>query len=134
MNWIVAASALFAVLVAGVSSYWMKLQITRQEIKLVGMERVIKTMMKSHENTQHQLVELHAANQSLVTQLTLLATSVDQTAMRQTQIETLDPENKLYTRAVKMVELGADLNEVMRECELPKAEAELLFTLHGKSA
>ncbi len=41
-----------------------------------------------------------------------------------------DPDAKLYSRAVKMVELGADLDEVIRECELPRAEAELLFSLH----
>ena len=37
-------------------------------------------------------------------------------------------------RAAKMVELGADLDEVMNECELPKAEAELLISLRkGRS-
>ena len=41
-----------------------------------------------------------------------------------------DPEAKIYSRAVKMVGLGADLEEVIRECELPRAEAELLFSLH----
>jgi len=41
-----------------------------------------------------------------------------------------DPDAKIYSRAVKMVELGADLEEVIRECELPRAEAELLFSLH----
>ena len=29
-------------------------------------------------------------------------------------------------------QLGADLDEVIRECELPRAEAELLFSLHKK--
>ena len=41
-----------------------------------------------------------------------------------------DPDAKIYSRAVKMVELGADLDEVKRECELPRAAAELLFSLH----
>ncbi|PCC13393.1 DUF2802 domain-containing protein [Pseudoalteromonas sp. JB197] len=41
-----------------------------------------------------------------------------------------DPDARIYSRAVKMVELGADLDEVIRECELPRAEAELLFSLH----
>ena len=41
-----------------------------------------------------------------------------------------DPDAKIYSRAVKMVELGADLDEVIRECELPRAEAELLFSIH----
>jgi len=40
------------------------------------------------------------------------------------------PENKLYSRAVKMVELGAGIEEIMQECELPEAEAELLLSLH----
>ena len=43
-----------------------------------------------------------------------------------------DPDAKIYSRAVKMVELGADLDEVIRECELPRAEAELLFSLHKR--
>lgn len=43
-----------------------------------------------------------------------------------------DPDAKIYSRAVKMVGLGADLDEVIRECELPRAEAELLFSLHKK--
>lgn len=41
-----------------------------------------------------------------------------------------DPDSKMYSRAVKMVELGAQLDEVMKECELPRAEAELLLSLH----
>lgn len=41
-----------------------------------------------------------------------------------------DPDAKIYSRAVKMVDLGAELEEIMRECELPRAEAELLFSLH----
>ena len=41
-----------------------------------------------------------------------------------------DLDSKMYSRAVKMVELGAQLDEVMKECELPRAEAELLLSLH----
>ena len=40
-----------------------------------------------------------------------------------------DADGRLYTRASKMVDLGADLDELMEECDLPKAEAELLLTL-----
>lgn len=40
------------------------------------------------------------------------------------------PEDKLYRRALKMVELGADIEEVITECEIPRAEAELLFSIH----
>lgn len=51
-------------------------------------------------------------------------------AEQQQALSLTDPESKIYTRAMKMVQLGADLEEIMRECELPRAEAELLFNLH----
>ena len=49
-----------------------------------------------------------------------------------TSQEVQDPESRFYTRAVKLVELGATLEEIMRECELPRAEAELLVNFHRK--
>lgn len=43
------------------------------------------------------------------------------------------PEDKLYRRAMKMVELGADIDEIIAECDLPRAEAQLLVDLHHKA-
>ncbi|MDX5407704.1 MAG: DUF2802 domain-containing protein [Chromatiaceae bacterium] len=59
-----------------------------------------------------------------------LSLSLKQLAEKQQAMELTDPESKIYSRAMKMVQLGADLDEIMRECELPRAEAELLFNLH----
>ena len=36
----------------------------------------------------------------------------------QQELTLQDPERRLYSRAAKMVELGADLDEVMSECEV----------------
>ncbi len=63
----------------------------------------------------------------LVCQLQSKAAELDQT---QQTIQSSEPESKIYTRAVKMINLGAGIEEVMRECELPRAEAELLLSLH----
>ena len=43
-----------------------------------------------------------------------------------------DPQSKLYSHAMKMVERGATVDEIIRECELPRGEAELLVSLHSK--
>ena len=59
-----------------------------------------------------------------------LRQDLDELQQQQQVIALSDPESKIYSRAVKMVELGADLEEIIRECELPRAEAELLFNLH----
>lgn len=40
------------------------------------------------------------------------------------------PEDKLYSRAQKLVALGADITEIMRECDIPRAEAEMLLAVH----
>ena len=49
---------------------------------------------------------------------------------KQEELQLIEPDSKLYSRAVKMVELGAKVDEIVRECELPLAEAELLVSLH----
>ena len=54
-------------------------------------------------------------------------------AEQQKSMHLFDPESKIYSRAMKMVHLGASLDEIMLECELPQAEAELLFNLHKQT-
>ncbi|WP_208640356.1 DUF2802 domain-containing protein [Vibrio aquaticus] len=53
---------------------------------------------------------------------------------RITELEQVDSDGRLYSRASKMVQLGADINELIEECELPKAEAELMMSLQKKIA
>ncbi|EGU36298.1 DUF2802 domain-containing protein [Vibrio scophthalmi] len=48
------------------------------------------------------------------------------------ELEQADGDGRMYSRATKMVQLGADLNELIEECELPKAEAELMMSLQNK--
>ena len=45
-------------------------------------------------------------------------------------VQNMDPESKMYNRAVKMVKAGSTIEEVMEECELPRSEAQLLFSIH----
>ena len=50
------------------------------------------------------------------------------------QVARSEDQEALKNVMAKMVELGADLDEVMSECELPQAEAELLISLRkGRS-
>lgn len=43
-----------------------------------------------------------------------------------------DLESKFYQRAARLVQQGATLEEIMEACELPRAEAELLYNLYKK--
>jgi ferritin-like metal-binding protein YciE len=48
------------------------------------------------------------------------------------QLQNQQPEDKLYSRAVKLAELGADIEEIMRECDIPRAEADMLMSMRQK--
>lgn len=48
------------------------------------------------------------------------------------KLANMQPEDKLYSRAQKMVQLGADKDEIVRECQLPLAEVEILLSMHAK--
>ena len=76
---------------------------------VIGVGQRVLVLQGQQQRLQHELAELQAQHQAIALS---------------------DPESKIYSRAVKMVELGADLEEIIRECELPRAEAELLFNLH----
>lgn len=47
-------------------------------------------------------------------------------------VQSQQPEDKLYSRALKLVKLGADVEEIIRECDIPRAEAEMLLAVHNK--
>ncbi|WP_448247497.1 DUF2802 domain-containing protein [Thalassotalea agariperforans] len=75
-------------------------------------------------------------NEQVTKQLTVRTKHIqEKLAELETELEKLkheQPEDKLYRRALKMVELGADIEEIIAECDIPRAEAELLFSIHLK--
>jgi hypothetical protein len=95
-----------------------------------AMELIVKELIKSRDSSKKKFGELQSvslgAGQKLI-DLERKLIALDET---QQEMSIQAPENKLYSRAVKLVELGAGIEEIMLECELPKAEAELLLSLH----
>lgn len=77
-----------------------------------------------------RILQLEHILQTIERNQQALASELEQVTEHQQKIQLFDPDSRLYSRAVKMVQLGAGLEEVMRECELPRAEAELLINLH----
>ncbi|MCD8547368.1 MAG: DUF2802 domain-containing protein [Aeromonadaceae bacterium] len=121
-----------AIASAGVLFLWR--QIAHLQRKLSAMELLIKELTRVKESTRKQLTELHANALGVGGKVTEMEKAILAVAERQQEISHQDPERKLYSRAAKMVELGAGLDEIMAECEIPKAEAELLISLRSKAA
>ena len=133
-------STLLLVVAAGIF-WWVRVQQRQSQQHQSQLEQRLE--YSAHQLAQSQLelqelrsgligvgqrvLQLEAALGQVSDNLSL---SVKQLEEKQQAMELTDPESKIYSRAMKMVQLGADLDEIMRECELPRAEAELLFNLH----
>ncbi|MGL6334880.1 DUF2802 domain-containing protein [Aeromonas jandaei] len=108
---------------------WSRSKRSKQE-----SEASVATLQGQLESLRKQMMELHTGAIGMGQRLQAVEGTMQQINDRQQELTMQDPERRLYSRAAKMVELGADLDEVMSECELPKAEAELLISLRkGRS-
>ena len=97
----------------------------------------IKTFRQQQSEEQVKLEEWKLEHQQVSQQLehrikVLQQQLNDQQGLVE-QLQLQQPEDKLYSRAQKMVLLGADVDELIRECDLPKAEAEMLVAMHNKN-
>lgn len=90
------------------------------------MQQVTKQLVISRS----EIKEMRAAVLGLGKKVNGLESMTTEVSEKQDEMQLFEPDSKLYSRAVKMVELGANLEEIMAECELPQAEAELLISLH----
>lgn len=50
------------------------------------------------------------------------------------ELSSQQPEDKLYSRAQKMVKLGADVDEIVAQCQLPRVEAEMLIAMYQRQS
>lgn len=106
-------------------------QLGQQQISLLSTE--VEELRSGLIGTGQRLLQAEQQVRRLEHALNLLTEQQQLLTEQQQKLELTDPDSRLYNRAVKMVQLGAPLEEVMRECELPRAEAELLFNLHSKA-
>lgn len=89
---------------------------------------------KELQKSNKQLLEVRSVVVGLGQRMSEQHDIIQHLNERITELEQEDSDGRLYSRASKMVQLGADLNELIEECELPKAEAELMMSLQKKIA
>ncbi len=102
--------------------------LAQEQLQLLSAE--LEEMRSGLIGIGQRVLKVEQQQRALSQQVDEIVDSQLQLAEQQQKIDMFDPESKLYSRAMKMVQLGAPLEEVMRECELPRAEAELLYNLH----
>lgn len=93
---------------------------------------LVKESDKQREAVKRELQELRSGTIGVGRRVLELEKKLGKQSEMLEEASYHDPQAKLYARAVKMVSLGAGIDELMSECELPKAEAELILRLHKK--
>lgn len=97
-----------------------------------ALEVLVKSLLSQQEVNNKQFTEIHSGAIGLGKKYQKLEIELKEMQESQVDLVASAPENRLYTRAAKMIELGASIEELISDCELPRAEAELFFNLRRK--
>ena len=125
LPWAILAVAVLALLLALLALWQSRRQQPVAAAKPSDADERVKRL-------EREFAELRRGSQALIKLVRDLKEELEQLGQRQQQFEFQDPDAKLYNRAVKLLEQGAGLDEIMEACELPRAEAELLMRIHGR--
>ncbi|QOL27115.1 DUF2802 domain-containing protein [Thalassotalea sp. LPB0316] len=98
--------------------------IAAQEISLRQLAELEAEHFSENSQVTKQLEHRIATLKQQLTELESLCQSLNQQST----------EDKFYSRALKLAQKGADVDEIVAECEIPRAEAEMLLAVHQKKS
>lgn len=128
---ILIAALVYVIACLGLAFFQQK-QTAKLKAKVDALTVLVKESDRQREAVKRELQELRSGTIGVGKRMLELEKKTSQQDARLDEANQQDPQAKLYTRAMKMVDLGAGVDELINECEIPKAEAELLIRLHGK--
>jgi hypothetical protein len=112
----------------------LQTQIEAQELlinELQSSQELLNTKLNNlTESTNQSQVENAQVSKQLEHRIKTVQKENAEQKQLLDQFQNQQPQDKLYSRAFKLVELGADIEEVVRECDIPQAEAEMLISVH----
>lgn len=112
----------------------MQTSVSSNELLINQLQSLFIQLEMSFKNDLTSIttknVELEQVTRQLETRIKRLQEQLSLLEKLQEQ----QPEDKLYSRAFKLVELGAPVEEIIKECDIPRAEAEMLISIHQKQS
>lgn len=101
----------------------------------INQNNSLLELSKKVNNLTEETHEIRSGNYGVISRVKDLVQQVDNLqSAQQNLVEKLveqDPQSRFYSKGAKLISQGASLEDVMRECDMPAAEAELLFNLHN---
>ena len=95
-------------------------------------QQEVESLKQQQGRLNKQFIELRSIASGLSKKTTNQNELVEELQERIVLLENVDSDGRFYSRANKMVLMGANVDELIEECELPKAEAELMISLQSK--
>ncbi|MDP5032717.1 MAG: DUF2802 domain-containing protein [Paraglaciecola sp.] len=109
---------------------YLIIQTRKLKSQLLLLQQISMANEVKLKQVDDEFHEIHTGSQALGRKVKELVVSIKGLREQHQQLAEQDPQSRFYLNAVKLITDGASLEEVMRECDLPRAEAELLFNLH----
>ncbi|MEG3768435.1 DUF2802 domain-containing protein [Alteromonas sp. 14N.309.X.WAT.G.H12] len=125
------ATGLLAV-IAVLWLYWyfqIRLKTLQQHLQYQTDQAIL--LAEEVRTLENQITEMQTRSMVQGKHMQDLSQQFTQLENQLREVKTQDPSMRLYTRAAELVKSGADIDEVMQACDLPRAEAELLYSMHG---
>lgn len=110
--------------------FYLLVEIRKLNTRQMSQQQDLMVSDAKLKRVDDELLEIHTGSQAIGRKVKELVSSVNALQEYQQQLAEQDPQSRFYLNAVKMIADGTSLEDVMRECDLPRAEAELLFSLH----
>ena len=135
---IVLCVAVLTVLIGG-AVVWLfislkRLRGERSERSSGGLAALRKDNDRTRELTLKlgaSLTEIREGLSDTAARLAEAEKDLQDIADRLNEVESQDPDAKMYSRAVKMAQHGAPLAEIIDECEIKEAEAQLIYKMYA---
>jgi septal ring factor EnvC (AmiA/AmiB activator) len=142
---IVAVLALFLVIVGITIAYFYVARITK-ELDRLKLQLESSSMLMSEFSNTNQLLQNHVnivekdiksittEHSQVLKQLELRSKYLNENIVELEksilQLQANHSQDKYYNRALNLAAKGASVEEIMNECELPRAEVEILLSVH----
>ena len=135
---IVLCVAVLTVLIGG-AVVWLFISLKRLRGELSESSvSSLAALRKDNDRTREltlklgaSLTELREGLSDTAARLAEAEKDLQDIADRLNEVESQDPDAKMYSRAVKMAQHGAPLAEIIDECEIKEAEAQLIYKMYA---
>ncbi|MBL4765524.1 MAG: DUF2802 domain-containing protein [Colwellia sp.] len=109
-------------------------QYQAQELILNNFQRVNDQLHLDVDKLLRQdeqiIIENRQVSNQLEHRIKTLQTQLNNQQEVISQLQIAQGDDKFYTRAIKLAKKGADIEEIVAECELPYAEVEMLISVY----